>query len=765
MKSFLGIKPKLVVVLVLAVGMLLMGAVYIEAVRSLLVSDQERALTSIASQAASALEASLNGQVEALEAIAGLESIADPEASLESKLAILKSESERRGFIRLSIADPMGKAHGSDGQTLDVSDREHFKRALEGEPFLSGRLEAMTGQGAIVVQAVPVYYAGEIVSVLMATEQVDTVSTLLDGLTFLRDESACVIMDDGSLVAVDGTSPFITSENFYDKLAASTDADDLASLRTSIAGGVPGAGSYVLDGEARFAGYARVPGTDGWHIVVSSESDVVMAQANRIILMSLSLLAAIALLVGMITVYTLALRRRYSASERMHLREVQELAYKDQLTGLPNRISMAREMLNYFAVCRRDRMTGAAFLIDIDDFHLINNTFGHALGDRMIAEVGQRLRTLQDAATGRVIAGRFGGDDFIVVNIGVKDRDDVNAFIKRINALFEAPLAIAEGGLRLTVSIGVVMYNEFHDCPMIDIEEMVRHCELALAQAHKMESQNFFVFDEALGRIYDDELHMQYELRGALERHEFTLHYQPQFDLHEDRIVGFEALLRWNSPRYGTVSPAIFIPMAERGGFIVDIGRFVIDRAFAFAKSVEGSGMEVSANCSAIEILQNDFVDYVADRFDAYRLKPGDVAIEITESSLIGSFDRVVDKLEQLRSRGIAVHLDDFGTGFSSLTYLKDLPLDVVKIDRSFTVGLETETINRDIVTAIVILCNHLGLQSLAEGVETEAQLRVLRECGCDKVQGYLVSMPLPQHEARLLAVGPAIGGDVDSEN
>jgi EAL domain-containing protein (putative c-di-GMP-specific phosphodiesterase class I) len=248
-----------------------------------------------------------------------------------------------------------------------------------------------------------------------------------------------------------------------------------------------------------------------------------------------------------------------------------------------------------------------------------------------------------------------------------------------------------------------------------------------------------------------DEMHYRSELekylRQAYYNHEFSLHYQPILDLRRKRIIGHEALIRWDSSRYGMVMPNQIIPLAEEIGFIDKIGEWVIDTSFAFAKSVEPLNLCTSCNVSPVQLSKKNFVDNVLQSFDYYNLKKGSVAIEITESCLIEPFDEVIWKLSLLREKGILIYLDDFGTGYSSLNYLKNLPVDYIKIDKSFIGEITNPGMDNKILKTIITLAHDMGIGTVAEGVETEEQLEFLEFCECDLVQGYLISRPKPEEE------------------
>jgi EAL domain-containing protein (putative c-di-GMP-specific phosphodiesterase class I) len=267
-------------------------------------------------------------------------------------------------------------------------------------------------------------------------------------------------------------------------------------------------------------------------------------------------------------------------------------------------------------------------------------------------------------------------------------------------------------------------------------------------KAKSMGKNRYVFYDYNMGIELSERIETEKQLRSAFENDEFELYYQPNYDIKKGSVAGFEALIRWNSPIYGLIMPSQFIGIAEEMGLINKIGKWVIDKSFAFAKTLIEMDICVSCNVSSIQLIQSDFVDEVIEAFDRHGLKKGCAAIEITESCLVESFGEVEEKLKRLRDKGILVYLDDFGTGYSSLTYLKKLPIDVVKIDKSFVDDISNDGIEGRIVRTVVSLAHEIGLEVVAEGVETSEQLKYLTGCKCNYIQGYLISRPLPEHQA-----------------
>jgi diguanylate cyclase (GGDEF)-like protein/PAS domain S-box-containing protein len=426
---------------------------------------------------------------------------------------------------------------------------------------------------------------------------------------------------------------------------------------------------------------------------------------------------------------------------KLYEEEIRQLAYFDGLTGLPNRTYVMHEMLDNAKRRVPDSKYRALIFIDVDNFKYINDHHSHAVGDSLLLEVTRRLKLLTGSDTW---LARTGGDEFVLLQSTGNSLEFVDGLAESIVQLFAEPFTFAGNSFYITVSAGIAVYPQDGD----NIELLMKHAELAMYQAKEAGKNAFSFFNNDMASQMREKVNMDKHLRDAIRNHEFHLHYQPQFDVTTGAIKGFEALLRWNSPVYGKVSPVKFIPVAEESGLIIEIGQWVLNEVFAFAASISHLGLCVSCNISAMQLQQSYFVEEVTALFDHYQLKRGSVALEITESCLLDSFEQSSQKLAYLQNYGLLIYLDDFGTGYSSLTYLKKLPINVVKIDKSFIDEIVENVTDRRIVQAIVSLAREIGLDVVVEGVETKPQYHYLSESSCQYVQGYLISRPVPEQQA-----------------
>lgn len=422
---------------------------------------------------------------------------------------------------------------------------------------------------------------------------------------------------------------------------------------------------------------------------------------------------------------------------------IQHLAYHDPLTALPNRTLLLDRLDHALAEARRHHRGLAVLFVDLDNFKSINDTLGHPIGDRLLKEASARMTGVLRAED---TVARVGGDEFVVLLPNVPVAGDPALVASKAIEALAAPFRVQGHELHVTASIGIGVYPRDGE----DRETLLRHADSALYQAKDRGRNTYQFFDPEINRLSHERLALESALRRALERHELLLHYQAQQDLGTLAVTGVEALLRWQHPERGLIGPAAFMAVAEESGLIVPIGAWVLRRACAEAMAWRRSGLprlRVAVNVSARELRQDTFVPGVREAVVQTGMDPSDVEIEITESSVMHDAARAVHTLGELKSMGLRLAMDDFGTGYSSLSYLKRFPLDRIKIDRSFVRDIPADPDDVGIVQAIVAMAHQLRLGVVAEGVETEEQYAFLGACGCDAVQGYLVSPPIPAED------------------
>lgn len=432
-------------------------------------------------------------------------------------------------------------------------------------------------------------------------------------------------------------------------------------------------------------------------------------------------------------------------TDRRHQEDlIHQLAYYDTLTGLPNRVSLYQqcELLFQANPAEEPVVHGALYYLDIDNFKLVNDSFGHSIGDKLLIEIGLRIRNLMEG----VELFRLGGDEFVLLAKSIHNGSNYQELADRLLAEFSNPFVIAEHIFHIRLSIGVAVFPENGS----SMEELLRNADTALYKAKEAGKNQCVFFNRSMNDAIMDKVQMESSLRAAIINQEFFLEYQPQVSTLSGQLVGFEALLRWRSPRTGIVSPARFIPIAEDNGLIIPIGLWVLERACHFVNRLNREGQNqfsISVNISTRQLMQEDFVHRVQKILDDFAIVPGMIGLEITESVLLESFETQVEKLRILKNSGIPIYLDDFGTGYSSLSYLKKLPITAVKIDKSFVADIK-ENAEPPLIGSVITLAHQMDLRVIAEGVETPEQWRYLQTHQCDQIQGFLFSKPVGEDEA-----------------
>lgn len=418
----------------------------------------------------------------------------------------------------------------------------------------------------------------------------------------------------------------------------------------------------------------------------------------------------------------------------------------DHLTGLPGLVAFEGALAQAARLADTKSMQLALLFVNLDDLKSVNMAAGRETGDYVLRQSAKRLRALVKP----FMAARLVGDEFLLLMADDPQPADASALAQRIQASIGAPFVLARGEVSLSCSIGIAMYPE-HGAK----STMIAHAQAAMGEARGAGGAGHAFFEPRMMQGKRDQLELLKDLRRALELKQLELFYQPKIHAPSGEITGAEALLRWNHPTRGMISPGIFIPMAERHGLIVQLGSWVIDEACRQARAWRDVGlrMKVAINLSVHQLRQIGLANEIADALETHQINPDLITCEVTESSAMEDIRTTMRVLGDLDRLGVHISIDDFGTGHSSLSYLRTLPADELKIDRSFVMDLETSEDARKVALAVVNLAKALNLKVVAEGVETEGQNKILREMGCDQLQGYLFARPMSAKAIALWAM------------
>ncbi|HEY7923481.1 MAG TPA: EAL domain-containing protein [Vicinamibacteria bacterium] len=455
----------------------------------------------------------------------------------------------------------------------------------------------------------------------------------------------------------------------------------------------------------------------------------------------------------------LALALREVSETRALQERLEALAHRDPLTGLPNRRLFEDRLEIALAQAHRYRQRVGLVFIDLDRFKQVNDGFGHPAGDELLRGVAERLG--QCVREGDTVA-RLGGDEFTLLLPGIHYAEDLTAIARKLVEALREPHRIGGRELRVTASGGISLYPEDGE----DGEALLRCADTAMYRAKERGRDNFQLFSTSMAERALERRSLEEELRAALARQEMTLDYQPCLELATGRVVGVEALLRWQRPSLGVMPPRDFMALADFTGVMLSLGPWVLETACRQAREWQRRGsrhLRLMVNLSAHELQQEGFVVHVEKALAASGLPPDSLHLEIPEGYAMQDLARTIETLRELRSLGVHLAIDGFGAGFTSLAHLRQLPVDALKIDLSFVRGATTDADDASVVTAVIAVAHSLGLRVIAQGVESEAQVVLLRSLGCDEVQGFLWSPPVPPAQCERLLVQGVLPAAVPS--
>jgi diguanylate cyclase (GGDEF)-like protein/PAS domain S-box-containing protein len=432
-------------------------------------------------------------------------------------------------------------------------------------------------------------------------------------------------------------------------------------------------------------------------------------------------------------------------------RRIEYLAFYDTLTGLPNRVTLLDQLPRALALAQREGRQIALLFLDLDNFKDVNDTQGHDFGDKFLKEVAARLVSCKRESDTLV---RLGGDEFVIVLTSIKDQEGAAIAAQRVQELFATPFQIAGQQFYSTASIGIALFPG----DGTDVEGLLKCADAAMYHAKSEGKANYQFFSSEMNEKIMRRVALENSMRQGIARGEFCVHYQPQWALKSARMTGVEALLRWESPEFGSVSPNEFIPLAETSGLIFELSELVLRSAFLQARLWHAQGyqdLKVAVNISGKQFSQPDFLHTIGSLIRESGAAPGCIELEFTESVIMEKADKNINTLRALKQMGVKLSIDDFGTGYSSLNYLKHFPIDTIKIDRSFISDIIYDNDDAAITEAIISMAHSLNLKVIAEGVENREQLQFLGERNCDEVQGYYLAYPMPVHDLHAYLARP----------
>ena len=435
----------------------------------------------------------------------------------------------------------------------------------------------------------------------------------------------------------------------------------------------------------------------------------------------------------------------HSMQEKIDLERIklQQMALYDELTNLPNRNMLTEHLNHLIRKQKRHNTHFAVMLLDVDDFKKINDGHGHSIGDQLLQKVANRLQAMLRSED---IVCRFGGDEFVMVADDILDLDALRVFGEKVLSCFAEPIHIDNIQFHVSGSLGLTLCSS----SSMTSEELLRQADTAMYRAKVVKGNSLQIYDAELNRIVVDKIELESEARLALENDNFYLALQPLIDIKNNHVIGFEALLRWRHPVKGLISPDEFIPVLEKSSFMIQLDYYVIERSMKVIKALDNMGYTeqfLAINLSASQFLDPKLCGFIKRMLVHYEVDPQRVEFELTETTLASDIKVATKIMKDIRELGVQLSIDDFGTGYSSLNYLRSMPVNKIKIDRTFIMGITENPADRQIVKSTIDMVHNMNMQIVAEGIEQVEQLATLRDMGCDIAQGFYISKPIPEHQ------------------
>lgn len=425
-------------------------------------------------------------------------------------------------------------------------------------------------------------------------------------------------------------------------------------------------------------------------------------------------------------------------NEKNTEQKVHFMSYYDDITGIPNRKMFTEKFQELINNNSNSKSQLGIIFFDIDNFKNINDTYGHEIGDEILLKLCERIENILD---GRQTFARFGGDEFVIAFSNIINEKEINEFLDELLLKVRKPFEVNNKKIYCTISIGVSVYPK--DADRLDM--LLKTADMAMHKAKEEGKNRYKFFDVEISNILKRQYEIEKALRTAIENNEIFMVFQPKISIKGEKVNGFEALVRWVNNELGFISPAEFIPIAENSGLIIDLGKYIIEESFKKCSELccsTKSKFHIAINISDIQLREEGFISFVSEMLEKYNIPPEYIEFEITEGVIMQSVVKNIELLIELKRLGVSIALDDFGTGYSSLSYLKRLPIDVLKIDKSFVDGIGVDEKSEYIAESIIKLSHSLNLRVVAEGVETKEQLGYLNKMKCDVAQGYYFSKP-----------------------
>ncbi|HBF8259566.1 TPA: EAL domain-containing protein [Clostridioides difficile] len=722
----------LITILFLTSLFLTMGYIYIEDTKHLLMSEAKIHIKEVAVQGSQLAQRQIEKDLDVLNIFSNYYA-SNPDIPNEEKMKNLLDEMENQKFYTMAIVDINGNAENTKGDKFSVKDREFFKNSIKGKKYVSSPyVDEVNKSIKKIAISVPLLNNDKVVEVLYCTYNINTLMKLINISFYENNSISYVVKNNGTIILhPQGDS---LSKNIYKLLKQDNDIQEVNRLKKELQENKTGATVLNMLEERRYLGYATMDNGNSennyikdWNLIFSIPETVVFSNSKQIINRAVYAVLSIVLIFIAIIFYIIYIKK---SNEK----EILSLAYEDKVTYIGNQNKFYRECSKY--LLDKPSLNYIIVYFDINNFKMINDTFGYEFGDNLLITIAKALK--EELTEGEVYA-RLSSDYFAIFCDYKNGRNKIIRKLDNIRSNIESNLSIV---FEISLCVGIYFVEEGE----VDIQKAVNKANMARSVA-KGKNINYAIYNEDVRNKLSEESMILDDIKIALVKNQFEVYYQPKFSLVTGEMIGSEALIRWNHPEHGFISPAVFIPIAEKSKLILKIGRFVFERVCNDLYEWKKQGKKivpVSVNLSRVELYQPDIVKFINKTIKMYNLSSDFIEIEITETVAINELNILKNVLNELRTYGFSISMDDFGTGYSSISCLRDMPIDILKLDKSFLGGIEHDERSRNIAKSIVSLAKSLDLVVIIEGVESKEQAELMKQFGCDLVQGFYFARPMP---------------------
>ncbi|OFA26468.1 diguanylate phosphodiesterase [Clostridioides difficile] len=722
----------LIIILFLTSLFLTMGYIYIEDTKHLLMSEAKIHIKEVAIQGSQLAQRQIEKDLDVLNIFSNYYA-SNPDIPNEEKMKNLLDEMENQKFYTMAIVDINGNAENTKGDKFSVKDREFFKNSIKGKKYVSSPyVDEVNKSIKKIAISVPLLNNDKVVGVLYCTYNINTLMKLINVSFYENNSISYVVKNDGTIILHPQGDRL--SKNIYKLLKQDNDIQEVNRLKKELQENKTGATVLNMLEERRYLGYATMDNGNSennyiknWNLIFSIPETVVFSNSEQIINRAMYAVLFIVLIFIAIIFYI-------NYIKKSNEKEILSLAYEDKVTYIGNQNKFYRECSKY--LLDKPSLNYIIVYFDINNFKMINDTFGYEFGDNLLITIAKALK--EELTEGEVYA-RLSSDYFAIFCDYKNGRNKIIRKLDSIRNNIESNLSIV---FEISLCVGIYFVEEGE----VDIQKAVNKANMARSVA-KGKNINYAIYNEDVRNKLSEESMILDDIKIALVKNQFEVYYQPKFSLVNGEMIGSEALIRWNHPEHGFISPAVFIPIAEKSKLILKIGRFVFERVCTDLSEWKKQGKKivpVSVNLSRVELYQPDIVKFINKTIQMYNLSSDLIEIEITETVAINELNILKNILNELRKYGFSISMDDFGTGYSSISCLRDMPIDILKLDKSFLDGIEHDERSRNIAKSIVSLAKSLDLVVIIEGVESKEQAELMKQFGCDLVQGFYFARPMP---------------------